>query len=51
MAKNVYCKKCADGGTRASQCEECGLEVVIWQPMSVFAKFGIDRGNGYGDKG
>ena len=29
---------------------ECQARVVVvWQPMSVCAKFGMDRGNGGGD--
>ena len=28
-----------------------GLDVVIWHPRNVCAKFGIDRGNGSRDKG
>ena len=31
--------------------ENAGQEVVICQPRSVCAKFGIDWGNGCGDKG
>ena len=43
VSKNVFCKNRPHG----SAIEE-GLvrnEVVVWQPRSVCAKFGMDRGN------
>ena len=46
VSKNVFYKKRPDGGARGGPCEKSGLEVVIWHPRSVCAKFGMDRGNG-----
>ena len=51
VSKNVFCKNWPHGGARRRQCEKAGLEVAICHPRSVCAKFGIDRGNGCGDKG
>ena len=50
VSKNVFCKNRPHGGARGGPCEKAGLEVVICHPRSVCAKFGIDRGNGSGDK-
>ena len=50
VSKNVFNKKRPGGGTRGGPYEKAGLEVVICHPRSVCAKFGIDRGNGSGDK-
>ena len=45
VSKNVFDKKRPGGGARGGPCEKSGLEVVIWHPRSVCAKFSIDRGN------
>jgi hypothetical protein len=41
-------KKQPHGGAGRGACEKS--EVVVCQPRSVCAKFGMDRGNGGGDK-
>ena len=51
VSKNMYYKKRHDGGARGGPCEKSGLEVMIWHPRSVCAKFTMDRSNGCGDKG
>ena len=51
MSKNVFYKKHPGGGARGGPCDKSGLEVVILSPSSVCAKYGMDRGNGCGDKG
>ena len=50
MSINVVSKKQPHGGARTGACEKSGAEVVICQPRSVCAKFGMDRGNGARDK-
>ena len=49
MSKNVFDKVRPGGGARAGPCEKAGLEVVIYPPRSVCAKFGVDRVNSRGD--
>ena len=44
LSKNVFCKSWPHDGARVGPCEKAGLEVVIWHPRSVCAKFGMDRG-------
>ena len=50
VSKNVFCKNLPYGGAREGPCERAGLEVVICHLTSVCAEFGIERGNGSGDK-
>ena len=45
VSKNVFCKKLPHSGARRGPCEKSGVEVVVSQPRSVCAKFGIDRAN------
>ena len=50
VSKNVLHKNRPHGGARGGPCEKAGVKLVISLPWSVCAKFGIDRGNGCGDK-
>ena len=50
VSKNVFDKGGPGGGARGGPCEKAGLEVVIYPPRSVCAKFGVDRVNGRGDR-
>ena len=49
VSKNVFRKNRPDGVARRGPCKKW-VEVVICHPRSVCAKFGMDRGNGAGDK-
>ena len=49
VSKNAFDKGGPGGGARGGPCEKAGLEVVIYPPRNVCAKFGVDRVNGHGD--
>ena len=49
VSKSVFDSNRPGGGARGGPYEKSGLEVVIWHPRTVCARFGIDRGNSRGD--
>ena len=49
VSKNVYEKGGPSGGARGAPREKSQLEVVIYAPRSVCAKFGVDSVNGRED--